>query len=357
MAAPSRVQSSLIPAVQGAGTTGVTLSDVVQGSSLYIFVAAKVDVAEATDPMQITYTKDGGAPVVVTPVARRGLQWEAFKAVTFARVQNVDAGDYAINITLNGDASNAYVIGAAYEIAGAGNLYPLSEGDTLRLLFSGNNASSLGPFTLPGSGTFSSNEILLLTALIFSDDPTETDVDPLPPTGHTLRHEQADLTLGKQGFAMYDATLSSNAQINPTFSSTSPNDYGRAGIMVALVNLGGTTQKKILIEHERDDDLDGTTGVTVEVFANPGEGHPWTGTKLFKVENCEWHNEDIEGTIKTVMRFDVPAVESWYTSQVTLSDEDTCVVIGGIPRPQGHPCGPGGFVAGAVGVVYEEVVE
>lgn len=359
MAKASRTQYAALPVNQGGGATQATITGVAAGASLMAFVVSKVENTAQDAPVAVTATRSGGAAASMTRIDTSAdspglttLKYEAFKALTAWKIDGLAAGDYTVAVSANGSAAAATLVGGVVELADAAQIIAFAMDANVDEVDSENGVSALPALTLPASGNFATDEVLLIGAQMYSDG-VEDDVQVVTPAGWNLIGSQPDLRTGKMGFALLDRSLTTVDQVSVTFTTTQTNLYGRAGVLIALVASATPMTKKVRIVYG-DDSLDTVSGVTLEVFANPAGDHVYTGSKLFKVTGLTWANEDIGGgDIRSVLEFTVPDSATWFTSGVTLQADDTVVAVGGIPGTGGNLFGSDGFVMGAVGTVVE----
>lgn len=355
MAAPSRVQIKALPQTNGTGTTTVTLdSACAAGNKLILFLFSDVTFANAADPVVVEATPSGGSAVAMTLIGYRAWTYEAQRRVSAWQLADVTNAVYTIDVDANGSSGDADLRGFVVEVTG--EHLALAENITFASAGSENGVLSVSVGPVPGSGEFSNDEIYAL-AFTAASNGTYSDIDWTTPSGWAALYDDGDGTSAKFPIAVFDRTLSTSAGQTVVLASSVEDAYGRAGMALYFVASGPETQQKIRIEHG-DSSLNGVSGVTVEVFANPGEDETFTGSKLFEVSGLTWANEDIGGgIIRSVLEFNVPDAGNWFAPALApLTTGQSVVCGGGIPGTGGDLMGSAGFTGYAVGEVTEEVI-
>lgn len=324
------------------------------GNSLYVAIMSKVSTSTASSPFNYVRANPAGDdPVAMTLVHSDTLKYESHKRLSLYKVDGLLADDYVVEIACNGLAAECAISAIAFELSDASSIEAFVANTHYTQIDSENGATSVTFPTLPSTGNFNSSEVFLI-AVTGTGEGTASDLDWAPPTNWTQIGELPDSSSNKNALAVsYYVPESANAVSSIQYASTNADTYGRVGIMLALVPTGPSLTKKVRIVHQDDSLTSSITGVKVQVFANP-TGSNWTGSPLFTVSDLAWEIEEVDSEDRSVLKITVPATNTWLTSGITLSVDDTVVCGGGIPGTEGALMGDSGFKGFVVGTVIEE---
>lgn len=353
MAAPSFVSVEAFTQNVGSLTNNSCSfgSAVTAGTSFYAFIYTRVDSSTASDPIaSVAAAPGGGGSSNMSLVAYKTLKYESNKRLSLYRLTGLANDTYTITVTCNGVAGSTSISGAVVNVSGDGSITALANNSTYNYIDSENGVNSITFPTLPASGSFNSNEVLLISASATSDG-SDSDIQWQGATGHTQAVDQGDNTGGKGAFSLsHNTPASSNAISGLTYTSTDNDSFGRVGILLALVNESSPTIQKVKVVNE--DDSITTSGVKATVCQLPSGDH-WIGRPIFTVSDLTWVVEDVGGTDKSVLYITIPDSTSWLVSGITIAADDILRVVGGEVGTGGDLMGDSGFKGIAEGTVIE----